>query len=93
MNEHTRLLKILEGHGQSFLDSFSMSEEKKIKGTSDDSPTPTKKRKVEEPSSDEHEEWFGIDTLRFEDHAVDEEDSNQSGSGKSRTYNALSTLL
>jgi len=88
-DEHTRLLKILEGHGQSFLDSFSMFEEKKRKGTPDDSPTPTKKRKVEEPSSDEHEEWFGINTLGFGDHSVDEEASDRSGSGKSRTYNAL----
>lgn len=85
-DETTRLLKILEGHGQSFLDSFSSvdHEEKKRKGTSDKSTSPEKKRKVEEPSFDE-EEWFGINTLEFGDQSGDEEDCSQSGSGTSRT--------
>jgi hypothetical protein len=83
-DETTRLLKILEGHGQSFLDSFSTVDhkEKKRKSWSDKSTSPEKKRKVEEPSSDEQEEWSGINlnTLEF----GEEEDCGQSGGGTSR---------
>ena len=88
-DETTRLLKILDGHGQSFLDSFSAvdHEGKKRRSTSDKSTSSEKKRKVEEPSSDEEEEWFGINsnTLEFGDRSGDEEACDQSGSGTPRT--------
>lgn len=82
-DETTRLLKILQSHGQSFLDSFSTVDhkEKKRKGTSEKS-TSSKKRK---PSSEEKEEWCGINsnTLAFEGHSGDENDYDHSASGTS----------
>ncbi|KIM46270.1 hypothetical protein M413DRAFT_441350 [Hebeloma cylindrosporum] len=83
-DENTRLLKILEGHGQSFLDSFSAlnHEGKKRKSSSDKANNREKKRKVEEPLPEEQEEWFGINfnTLESGEHSGDEEGCDQSGS-------------
>ncbi|KAK0468305.1 uncharacterized protein EV420DRAFT_1473999 [Desarmillaria tabescens] len=54
MSDHEDLLKLLNGHGQDFLKSFSLPSSKEF----------TKKRKrtpeVEPEDSDEYEEWSGI---------------------------------
>jgi hypothetical protein len=91
-NENARLLKILEDHGQSFLDSFSAIDygKKKRKNSPNEPTTPEKKRKVENTSSDEQEEWFGINNILASEHdSGDEEECNQTGSGTLLTYDVL----